>query len=250
MRSPRTPQLGVCIEKLWYCEEPSASGWEFVAPTGAAQMVMPLGEGSSAPMVAGVFTGPQPIDASDKRRACGVVFRLGCSGAVVSAPLGALVDQQVELSGELWTGPGSVVDQLTDTASGEQALDGLERILLRAFDQEWRPDPAVTAGVELLDRGVPVRTVVEQLDVDRRRFGKAINRDLGATPKHFARIRRFQRALRATRRSGDVSLGVLAAELGYSDQAHMTRDFREFSGSTPSSVHGLETTSPGHFRHR
>jgi len=247
VRAPRSPQLREHIDKLWYCNHPTAEGMQQVSPTGATQIVVPFAEGASAPLLAGVFTAPQLIDSSDQRKACGVVFRNGHSGAFVSAPLSEFINQQPELDEAIWRGSPHVAAQLADAKGAEVVFETLERVLLDALADLWEPDRAVLAGARLLDGGAPVHAIIAELDVDRRRFGKDFTQVLGVGPKRFARIRRFQRTLRAVRKSGDIPLGQLAAELGYSDQAHMTRDFREFSGATPGDVHGETSTSPGHF---
>ncbi len=247
VREPTSTQLRTFVERLWYCESPTAAGHELVAPTGLPQIVVPFAEHASAPVLAGVFTAPQPIDASDQRQACGVVFRPGCSGAFIRAPLAEFTDQQPALDDGVWEGSPHIAEQLADARGAQVVFETLERLLLEALVDEWSPEATLLAGAQMLDSGAAVANVVSELDVDRRRFGRDFTQVLGVGPKHFARIRRFQRALRVVRTSGQVPLGQLAAELGYSDQAHMTRDFRAFSGATPSKVHGEETASPGHF---
>ncbi|MEV6301638.1 helix-turn-helix domain-containing protein [Actinoplanes sp. NPDC051861] len=56
--------------------------------------------------------------------------------------------------------------------------------------------------------------------------------ELGLRPKEAARVIRFDRARRALRPG--VVLAALAAEHGYADQSHLVRDFRAFSGCSPS----------------
>jgi AraC-like DNA-binding protein len=55
---------------------------------------------------------------------------------------------------------------------------------------------------------------------------------VGIGPKRFARILRFQRALREktddARAWADVAL-----DCGYCDQAHFIRDFKSFTGTSP-----------------
>ena len=57
---------------------------------------------------------------------------------------------------------------------------------------------------------------------------------VGLTPKTVARIMRFDRAVALLGR-GDRDLAEVAFECGYSDQAHLNRDFREFAGTSPAS---------------
>jgi AraC-like DNA-binding protein len=55
------------------------------------------------------------------------------------------------------------------------------------------------------------------------------------SPKHFARIRRFQRVFHAMEEDS-AGWADAAADCGYYDQAHLIRDFQEFTGTTPVSV--------------
>lgn len=56
---------------------------------------------------------------------------------------------------------------------------------------------------------------------------------LGHGPKWLSRRVRLQEAARALAIRPDEDLAVLAAELGYTDQSHLTRDFRTATGITP-----------------
>ncbi len=62
---------------------------------------------------------------------------------------------------------------------------------------------------------------------NRRRFLDAV----GLAPKRFQRIQRLQRAM--SQLGGPTPLAEIALEAGYFDQAHFTREFREFTGQTP-----------------
>lgn len=64
-------------------------------------------------------------------------------------------------------------------------------------------------------------------------------REVGTTPKSFVRIRRFQSALAGMRRRGRFDWCALAAAAGYSDQAHLIRDFKAFTGLTPAAYAAL-----------
>ena len=56
---------------------------------------------------------------------------------------------------------------------------------------------------------------------------------IGLPPKHLLRILRVQSTIAAIHRAPLRSLVDVAAMLGYSDQAHMNRDFRLLTGNTP-----------------
>jgi len=56
---------------------------------------------------------------------------------------------------------------------------------------------------------------------------------IGVTPKTYARILRFDHAVQRLRRPDGVRWAETADASGYYDQAHLIRDFREFTGVTP-----------------
>ena len=57
---------------------------------------------------------------------------------------------------------------------------------------------------------------------------------VGLTPKQFGRTVRFQELLKSARESGHPPDAGFAVEFGYYDQSHMIRDFRQFTGRSPS----------------
>lgn len=73
--------------------------------------------------------------------------------------------------------------------------------------------------------------------LSRRQLHTLFTRELGIGPKAVNRLMRFQHAVRAISaavRSGTtVDLGRVAADCGYFDQSHLTRDFRQFTGTSP-----------------
>ena len=76
-----------------------------------------------------------------------------------------------------------------------------------------------------------VADLAEEIGWSRRHLAATFTAEYGVGPKQVARLVRFQRAraLLATGRS----IGSVAAETGFADQAHLTRDFRDLAGCTP-----------------
>jgi AraC-like DNA-binding protein len=82
---------------------------------------------------------------------------------------------------------------------------------------------------------VPIATLVEELGCSRRHLSARFGEDVGMTPKAFARMVRFERAVDRLRAS-DEELGVIAVDCGYYDQAHFNRDVRAFAGVAPGAL--------------
>ena len=72
-----------------------------------------------------------------------------------------------------------------------------------------------------------------ELDCSRKHLVEMFHRNVGIAPKTYARMVRFHRVRQLVMSSGRA-MADIALECGFSDQAHMSRDFLEFSGETPS----------------
>jgi AraC-like DNA-binding protein len=71
-----------------------------------------------------------------------------------------------------------------------------------------------------------------------RHFIALFRASVGLTPKHYFRIQRFNEAARRLASRVETGLSDLATELRYSDQAHLTREFRELAGVSPGRYRG------------
>jgi AraC-like DNA-binding protein len=92
---------------------------------------------------------------------------------------------------------------------------------------------------------MPIAALADELGWSRPLLVKKFREEVGVPPKTLARILRFQRAAGVLDRQGPKSgvtarpgknerrLTDVAHDCGYYDQAHFDRDFREFTGCTP-----------------
>ncbi|WP_334186624.1 AraC family transcriptional regulator [Noviherbaspirillum sp.] len=79
-----------------------------------------------------------------------------------------------------------------------------------------------------------VIALAEEIGISVRTLHRDFTSVVGLPVKSFASIVRFQRAMRSLHARPFMALAELAIECGYSDQAHMTREFRSLGGFTPS----------------
>ena len=94
--------------------------------------------------------------------------------------------------------------------------------------------PIARTTIERLETGDPI-TMAELANMQgltERTLSRRLERAVGLNAKSVMRITRFHRA-RSAIKAGADSLSNVAADCGYADQAHMTRDFRRLSGETP-----------------
>lgn len=100
--------------------------------------------------------------------------------------------------------------------------------------------PEVAHAWQLLQRSrgrAPVSALAERVGLSRRQLSTLFRREVGRTPKTVAMLMRFEYATARiagdARRHRRVDLAGIAAQAGYSDQAHLTREFVRFAGVPP-----------------
>lgn len=66
-----------------------------------------------------------------------------------------------------------------------------------------------------------------------KQFCRVFSDNVGLSPKEFLRVIRIQRAISILQNSPKVSFAELAYDCGFTDQSHMIKEFKQFSGYTP-----------------
>ena len=170
-------------------------------------------------------------------------LHLGTHEAVLGVPACELIGRIVPLE-DLWGREATrrLLDQLGDartTADAAMVLESAVERRLAASDHRLQrhahAPPLALAAAERLTRG-HVGVVALDLGVSERHLRRVFGEALGVSPKAYARLSRFRRALSAARKSDPVNWASIAAEAGYYDQAHLISEFRAVAGVTPSAL--------------
>jgi AraC-like DNA-binding protein len=153
-----------------------------------------------------------------------------------------LVDQRLGLA-ELW---GRSADRLEEAMArartAERALMFLQAHLLREFRRTVRVDPLVGAAVQALMPwyAVNIDTLAAHLALSASQLRRRCLHAVGVGPKVLQRTLRFQGFLAlaqagatATGRRGADGVAGLAVDVGYADQAHLSRECLRLTGLTP-----------------
>ena len=167
----------------------------------------------------------------------GVQVELSCAGAVaLFGRVGELNDRAIPVDEVLGRWGVDLVEQLGN-ASGWEARFAL---LDRALADRLRPDRLTPEVVwlrrQLVDSGgrARVEPLMDETGWSRRLVTERFREQMGVSPKAFARVVRFTRAVRMMGSAGPGwSLADLAMECGYYDQSHFTRDFVALAGCSP-----------------
>lgn len=100
------------------------------------------------------------------------------------------------------------------------------------LDSDERLINSITDQVETTPSLTRVDKLAAHTGLDERALQRFTRKRLGLSPKWLIQRRRLQEA-GARLAAGDCTVSDLAAELGYADQAHFTRDFSRVIGMTP-----------------
>jgi methylphosphotriester-DNA--protein-cysteine methyltransferase len=105
-----------------------------------------------------------------------------------------------------------------------------------AFDNDCRLYNAI--GKILQEFGVV--NIEKDLDtgISQRQLRRLFEFYVGDTAKTFAKVVRFQNILRAKPSSQSLRQNKLFFDVGYYDQAHFVKEFKNFYGVTPSKAFG------------
>lgn len=168
-------------------------------------------------------------------------LHLSAHERVLGVPALALAGRYVPLE-ELW-GVGATHRLTERLAQARSALDAAE-VLKGAIAERLASNaahrsapPLALAAAERL--GVAnVNEVAGDLGVSERHLRRVFREAVGVSPKAFAKLARFHRALRAARATAHPGWASIAAAAGYYDQAHLIADFRAIAGATPQALLG------------
>ncbi len=167
-----------------------------------------------------------------------VAVRLFAWGAL------ALLEEEVRVITNAVTALGAEWDALVRTlechvaqSDYDKAWASLQEFLIRRILTRNYDLKQVQAAAKLLHHTKGQCRIEELADychTSVRQLQRKFQEAVGTSPKFFARTLRFEQAQRRLMFEPDSDLTTLAHDCGYFDQAHFIKDFKAFTGKTPS----------------
>ncbi|MCF7221905.1 helix-turn-helix transcriptional regulator [Marilutibacter chinensis] len=202
------------------------------------------GQVVSRAVVAGCRARYSIKDTSVPTRSVGAVLRPGAARALLGCSAIELEGRHVPLELIWGAGADRLLERLLDESDPARQLERFAAALRSQLRPVGCLHPQVAGALQALGRGGSVADAVATSGCSHRHFIARFGEAVGLSPKRYARVRRFQRALQRLAR-GDA-LAEIALATGYSDQAHFTREFRELSGVTPRVYRSVRPASAQH----
>jgi AraC-like DNA-binding protein len=236
--------LRSAVACLWAQVTPAGADRDgLVLPDACTDLIWEQGRGA---FVAGPDTGPMPTRMTAGTVVVGVRFRPSAGGPALGVPLSELRDERLDLtdlrSGDAMRLPGTLDP---DTALA-RTLDVAGSLVAAG-----QPDPAVAWAARLLrDPRLRAEDVAAEVGLSMRQLRRRCDAAVGYGPKTLQRVLRFRRFVSqidagpknpqtpkiSARRHGVGDLAAIAAEAGYADQAHLTRECGKLAGLTPAAL--------------
>jgi AraC-like DNA-binding protein len=239
------PELRGLVHRLWVLRGLAPAGGPFqrAMPDGRAELIFNFADPFECLDGGNPQTQPLSLLVGPSRRAMairptgridliGIRFRPEAVTGWLRVSGGELADTALALGEVPAPLEATLAEQLAETSGTRDRLAILGRHLARTTGSS---DRRLSAAVDMAmgDGRARPESIARRLGMSRRQLGRLFQDRIGIPPKSLGRLGRFQRVLRELDGNSRASLAGLAARAGYFDQAHMSRDFRLFAGTTP-----------------
>jgi AraC-like DNA-binding protein len=243
----RPPHLAGMVDRIWYFDGVVSLPRERVFPNGMLELIVQFDEphrqaepelpGRYPPLCAtGLITRPFVIEAPRGRcRVMGICLHPVGAYALLRLPLSEIGDLTVDLRDLAGRAAAELAERCHTASSDAERVRMASRWLEARLVRGPRAHPAVswTAAQIAHQPGASIAALRAVTGISPTRLATLFREQVGVTPKRFARLHRFRRALEMLH-EGAHALADLALRAGYYDQPHFAREFREMAGLTPS----------------
>jgi AraC-like DNA-binding protein len=258
------PPLSEFVDCFWHWEGyPAPAPKERALPAGSLDVIINLDEDRlrlygddeetaldpfPGILICGARAGYMVIGTAPRTSVMGIHFKPGGAFPFLGIGAGELEGTQTGLD-VLWGRRAARLrERLIEARTSELRFELLERFLIAQARRPLERDVAVARALRAFEDPAlrRVSEVNATTGLSPKRLIALFREQVGLAPKAYWRVRRFQAALRRLERARRLRGAEIAAELGYFDQAHFIREFREFSGLTPSAYLAQEVARPNH----
>lgn len=155
----------------------------------------------------------------------------------LKTPLSEFVNNIVELDIIINEFTSKIEEKLITNDSIPEKINIIEKELIQLIDIRLIPTNEFNQIYNYFYSNINdmrINNFCEQYGINQHKLERIFNKYIGISPKLFYKINRFQRVVNQMIKKKHVNLVSLAHENGYYDQTHFIRDFKSFTGCSPS----------------
>ncbi|HEY3405591.1 MAG TPA: helix-turn-helix domain-containing protein [Ohtaekwangia sp.] len=245
------PDLEPLVKCYWTLEVPADpdAAMQRIIPDGCIEMAFILGDDikrytsettfilQPRAMILGQIINPFYIQPTGHVNTFAVRFYPYGFSNFMATPLKDLSDKETpleELFGqEISKDLEQKIIQASDT---RERIKIIEAFLLSSLRSKATVDRIVKTTVDILTSSGgndPINGIFKNDLAKRRQLERKFSKQIGISPKQLGKVIRLQAALKMMLNNKPENLTHIAYESEYYDQAHFIRDFKEFTGTTP-----------------
>ncbi|MGE0969545.1 helix-turn-helix domain-containing protein [Klebsiella sp. WOUb02] len=224
---------GLPIAHFYSFQVSDSPGMALAVPDGSVDILFNCDSDNPTARVCGSTLAANEIELQHGQRYFGVRFMPGVMPDFLDLAAGELFGHEIEFNNAV-PGTRHIFEQIAISEDFNQQI----RLFLLAFESRLsRPSASLLLQLVeiILHHHGAIR--IEQLETQTlycARYIQRIFRDnCGMSPKMFCCMVRFQYALFQLNQGRDVNLAAMAHELGYADQSHFLREFKQFAKMSP-----------------
>ncbi len=169
--------------------------------------------------------------------AIGISFKPNGFHPFVGIPMEEFKNKVIDFSSINPHFTNEVLNRITNTENIHSKLEILEEILYNLIKPKFLLPENQIKMLHYFYNNMEqqgIKQLCSPIGISSRQLERVFNKHLGIAPKTFMRINRFQNTVNRLLFTKYENLTDITYQSGYYDQMHFIKEFKKFSGSTPS----------------
>ena len=164
----------------------------------------------------------------------GIRFRHGGLSPFTPVPMNALMNEVVSQDQLFGNASDVLTHQLSETDDAWKQIILIEDFLKKQFQSEPGAQQTIRliSEVKKCESLSSLKSLTEKTGVHYKKLERVFSKYTGYNPKNFSRVIRFYKALQQMQKPSPSLTGI-GLDGGYYDQPHFIRDFKAFTGKSP-----------------
>ena len=209
-----------------------------VFPDGCTDIIFTIDKtkGYSSVNLFGIMTSFVEVDYPAATQMFGIRFQPAGIAAFTPLSVSEFTNRSVELALLNTLFDKSFYEVLPEKKSVAEIIAHANKFLLHKLPHFYDADKQIVHAIALISHKkgqLNLAGIASDVCLCQRHFERKFKSAVGVSPKMFAKILRFKHALQHMQKCWHKDLLAIALECGYYDHTHLAKDFKSFTGDTP-----------------
>jgi len=245
------------VRSFWQMQSEQACHEETILPKGVVELIFSFQDAvpfqlenkalnGTTPrcFVSGMNDAPVQLKAPQRQLFFGVTLHPAALKKLLRVPSGRFLNTITDLE-EVHKGFGELWHRLADADSFADRVVITQHWISQQQSQVHPQEMAISAFLHTAPEPVSVAALAGRFCYSPRQLNRKSQEMFGMSTEGLIRYKRYLHALRLMHQSTET-LTRIGYDCHYYDQAHFSREFREFTGLTPGEYRQQKSTLPGH----